>query len=348
MESGDELITDRAGAVDIRLEDKSLLRVGSNSSYRLEENSSTHQFIHRLISGIVRVLVPKGEKAAAMKLEVRTAEGTIGVRGTEFVVIRNGSATELKGLEGEVTFGPADASFADTAKFVPVRGGFESRVANGAAKPSEPVAFDLPAYLKSLDSPEGPFKALVKRAKAVVKARSNAPAAPTAMVVAPVAAPKPSIKVAAKAEAKVPAAKNDPSMQLYQAALIGHVETMRAALKAGAAINKTQTVNKISPLQAAVLSDNPAAVAFLIDNKAEVNARDALGRTPLMTLASEGGVTTMVVALLDKGADPSLVDSDGMTAQALADESVKNAKDEKTRKMFQEISDALPDVPAAK
>ncbi|RZA00326.1 MAG: hypothetical protein EOP11_18450, partial [Proteobacteria bacterium] len=99
LESGDELITDRAGAVDIRLEDKSLLRVGSNSSYRLEENSSTHQFIHRLISGIVRVLVPKGEKAAAMKLEVRTAEGTIGVRGTEFVVIRNGSATELKGLE---------------------------------------------------------------------------------------------------------------------------------------------------------------------------------------------------------------------------------------------------------
>jgi ankyrin repeat protein len=183
----------------------------------------------------------------------------------------------------------------------------------------------------------------------VVKARSNAPAAPaTTMAVAPVAAPKPSIKMAAKAEAKAPAAKNDPNMQLYQAALLGQVESMRAALKAGAVINKTQTVNKISPLQAAVLSDNPAAVLFLIENKADVNARDALGRTPLMTLASEGGVTTMVVALLDKGADITLVDNDGMNAQALADESLKAAKDEKTRKMFQEISDAIPNAPEHK
>lgn len=339
LKPGDELTTDRASAVDIRLEDRTLIRVGANSSYRLEEDSAAKKLIHRLVSGIVRILVPKSDKPSAnVKFEMRTAEGTIGVRGTEFVVIKSDGETQLKGLEGEVTFGGAGAAFAEAARFVPVRGGFESRVKAGAAAPGAATAFDLATYLRTLDSPEGPFKGLVARAKANVKARASEPAKAAPVVAAPAApAPRVPMKAAlAKAAPKAEAPKNDPNAQLFHAAGKGDVKGIEAALKAGADVNHTFEL-KVTALHMAVLSDSDSAVIVLIKKGADVNARDANGRTPLMTVARDGGKAQLVIALQESGADQSIKDSDGKTALELAEESLSLATEPAKKTMFQEI-----------
>jgi hypothetical protein len=100
LQMGDEVVTNKSTAVDIRLEDKTLIRVGANSSYKLEAEAKG--LLHRLLGGIVRVLVPPtGDKQAGFdRFRMSTPEGTIGVRGTEFVVIAAKGLTTLKGLEG--------------------------------------------------------------------------------------------------------------------------------------------------------------------------------------------------------------------------------------------------------
>ncbi|MCK7468602.1 MAG: ankyrin repeat domain-containing protein [Desulfosudis oleivorans] len=55
-----------------------------------------------------------------------------------------------------------------------------------------------------------------------------------------------------------------------------------------------------------------------IGDSADVNAKDAAGRTALH-LAAEGGLDEVVKALLDKGADPDAADADGLTALAIAE-----------------------------
>jgi hypothetical protein len=342
LKPGDELTTDRAVAVDIRLEDRSVIRVGVNSSYRLEEDSAAKKLFHRLLSGIVRVLVPKGEKNGAIKFEMKTAEGTIGVRGTEFVVIREGGETQLKGLEGEVTFGSAGANFNETARFVPVRGGFESRVKAGAAVPAVATAFDLDAYLRTIDSTDGPFKGLAKRKGAsAAKTRSAEPAKAPVVAAAPAAsAPRVSMKAQLAKEVKKEAPKNDPNGKLFEAARRGDEKGMAEALKAGADVNKPFALGATA-LHAAVLSDKEDAVVFLIKKGAKVDARDQQGRTPLMTVASDGGKPSLVIALQESGAKQDLTDVDGKTALNLAEESLSLATEQDKKDMFQAIVDEL-------
>lgn len=65
---------------------------------------------------------------------------------------------------------------------------------------------------------------------------------------------------------------------------------------------------------------DPEAVAVLAGEGADINSRDLLGRTPLIEHAAnyEDGVDDVVMALLDLGADPNVRDHDGDTAMAFA------------------------------
>lgn len=61
----------------------------------------------------------------------------------------------------------------------------------------------------------------------------------------------------------------------------------------------------------------PALATQILDGAADPNARDAQGRTPLMAMARVGE-RKVIRVLLARGADPTLVDDDGLTAAEVA------------------------------
>ncbi|BDU22905.1 ankyrin repeat domain-containing protein [Dyella sp. GSA-30] len=65
---------------------------------------------------------------------------------------------------------------------------------------------------------------------------------------------------------------------------------------------------------------DPEGVAVLVGEGADIDARDLLGRTPLIEQAAnyEDSVDGVALALLDLGADPNASDQDGDTAMAFA------------------------------
>lgn len=88
---------------------------------------------------------------------------------------------------------------------------------------------------------------------------------------------------------------------LMMAALRGRLEAMKALIAKGAPVNRPGW----SPLHYAASSPSAAAVAMLLEQGAEVDARAPNGNTPLM-LAARYGSEDSVVLLLRKGADRKL------------------------------------------
>jgi hypothetical protein len=336
LEIGDEVVTGRNIAVDIRFDDKTLIRVGANSSYKLESESKG--LFHRLLSGIVRVLVPPSpdSKVGFDRFRMNTPEGTIGVRGTEFVVIAAKGQTTLKGLEGEVLFGASDADFGKEGSYVSVKKGYQSSVSKGG-KPLAPSPFPLAKYLKEIDGRGGVFGALSARTGTPVKARSAvvAKAAPKA-----VAAPtplKPKVKAMSmgtkKEEAKE--AEQDPDDMLFLAASIGDIEKTKAAIKKGADVN-SRHINQNTALHAASVQSKYDIMKLLVESGADVNAKNQDGLTPLMMVAFETGDAKAAVLLLDSKARVNEKDRSGVTALDLAKDGY-----EKNKEVWQDIFDLL-------
>lgn len=73
----------------------------------------------------------------------------------------------------------------------------------------------------------------------------------------------------------------------------------------------------ISVLQFAVMECDVEVVRSLVDNGADVNRRNSVGRTPLMYAAMQGRVDN-VKLLLEKGADVNALAPNGVTALSLA------------------------------
>jgi ankyrin repeat protein len=69
-----------------------------------------------------------------------------------------------------------------------------------------------------------------------------------------------------------------------------------------------------SALQDAARAGNLPQVERLLRQGAALNAADAAGRTPLI-LAAMQGHTAVVQRLLAAGANPALIDNDGLNAQ---------------------------------
>ncbi|MHC5007117.1 MAG: ankyrin repeat domain-containing protein [Planctomycetota bacterium] len=102
---------------------------------------------------------------------------------------------------------------------------------------------------------------------------------------------------------------------LNLAARHGQVEVMGALVEAGASTTATDKRGR-TPLMAAVQSRKPdkqEAIRFLIDNGADVNARDQLQGTALLRAAGSFGDLDSVQVLLSAGADVNVQDKNGMT-----------------------------------
>jgi Ankyrin repeats (3 copies) len=79
-----------------------------------------------------------------------------------------------------------------------------------------------------------------------------------------------------------------------------------------AAVAPRAGTNPSAALQRAAEVGDLAALEALVANQADIDSRDAAGRTPLM-LATLHGQTDAVAALLAHGADPNAADADGTT-----------------------------------
>lgn len=325
LEVGDELSTDAATAVDIRLADDTLIRVGVNSSYRVEESSKLHSLVHRLLSGVVRVLVKptdRDHKDPTIKFRLQTPEGTIGVRGTEFVVVRTKGRTQLKGLDGEVLFGAGDTDFGKAGTYIPVPHGFESEiVADGGAPKVQ--KFDLKGYLSSINGSGGPFGPLSSRTAGQANRYVRSAVTPdTAAKPAPIEeAAEKSAKAGPVAEKpKSHAEKPDHQSLLLKAAFAGDVEVAKRALAGGANIDAPSGESLgHNALQVAMLNDKKDMFLFLVGEGADCNKVDENGLTPLMFAAVQKLDMAFAYALVDPGAaDVDITNKDGKTALDLA------------------------------
>lgn len=295
--AGDEVKTGSLSAVDLRFEDNTLVRVGVNSSYKVEEKNS--HAASRLGVGILRILVPENTtREKKIRFQLRTAEGTVGVRGTEFVVERQKEETRVKTLRGEVLLGPADADFADLGRFVLVLKGYESVIRSGkGASPSKPAKMPLQETLNDLNEKRGPFGPLASRISGQVKARSTSPETKTSK-----AAPAFSLTVSGPSKSAATPAEpggNDPLDLLASAALKCDQEALNAVLS-----TKKVEINSVLPkvknstvLHVAAASndiDNLDQQLSFVQNLIDADpsmlfAKNDEGRTPLSSVAAETG-----------------------------------------------------------
>lgn len=89
---------------------------------------------------------------------------------------------------------------------------------------------------------------------------------------------------------------------LYLASQHGHASLIQALIKAGGDV-KTGTTNGTTPLMAAAASGDVDAVRVLIENGADVNAKDGVRQqTPLMYAAASNRAA-VITLLVSKGAD---------------------------------------------
>ena len=104
-------------------------------------------------------------------------------------------------------------------------------------------------------------------------------------------------------------------IDVFAATMLGRVKIVRAFLEEIPAIHAVRGPHGIPLLSHAIVGGEPAAelVALLIERGADVNAKSAVGMTPLMMAASVGHVEAIDL-LLARGADAKLADAKSRTA----------------------------------
>lgn len=96
-------------------------------------------------------------------------------------------------------------------------------------------------------------------------------------------------------------------------------------IESGADVNKASRINNITPLIAAVITNNIEIVKVLLASGADINQPGGMfNRTPLI-MAARMGFTDIVHELLMAGADTSVRDKDGNTAYFSAKSSLIKA-----------------------
>ena len=156
LSEGDRVLTDGASFVEALLGDGSLVRIAPNTDYefkKFSQNDANGVFTWAfgLARGGVRAIVEKKDnKKRVVKFKVNTPAGTMGVRGTELLLLHDQASelTTLYTLSGEVVLGPADANVNQLKIFQVVSKDFMSTIRKGDKRASTPRRFTLDEVLK--------------------------------------------------------------------------------------------------------------------------------------------------------------------------------------------------------
>lgn len=96
--AGDALRTNASGNLTIRFADKSLVRMGRNTTMVVKKISSTSDSVLSLTEGTIWARAARG----GSKVQVETPAATAAIRGTDWTLTVNGDRTTLTVLEGAV------------------------------------------------------------------------------------------------------------------------------------------------------------------------------------------------------------------------------------------------------
>jgi len=108
---------------------------------------------------------------------------------------------------------------------------------------------------------------------------------------------------------------------LHRAAYADHVHVAEVLMRHGADVGAIAHDNGYTPLHCAASFGCSAMVAFLLDHGASIDARDAMGRTPVhvaMLHWEKDAMWQVVSLLIRRGADTSIQDDEGRTPLATA------------------------------
>lgn len=156
LEEGDRVLTDSGAMVEALLGDGSLVRIAPNSDYEFKSfghNASAGVFTWAfgLAKGGVRAIVEKKDnKKHVVKFKVNTPAGTMGVRGTELMLLHDNKTgtTSLYTFSGEVLLGAANANVNNTKLFQFVGKDYMSTVRVGDKMASTPRRFTIDEVLE--------------------------------------------------------------------------------------------------------------------------------------------------------------------------------------------------------
>lgn len=109
------------------------------------------------------------------------------------------------------------------------------------------------------------------------------------------------------------------STPLIRAAENGRTEIVRMLLEQGASVQDTNNSGGTALIEACDYRGNSDTARLLIENKADIEAKDCLDVTPLMKASLNGHANT-VRLLLAQGADPTLINKQCQTALSWAEE----------------------------
>jgi ankyrin repeat protein len=104
------------------------------------------------------------------------------------------------------------------------------------------------------------------------------------------------------------------------ASFFGHIEIVKLLVAEGANPNLASNNQfKVSPIHSACAVSSYDIASILIENGADVNARQMRGVTPLHS-AAHNGQTILAKLLIDNGADVNAENDDGQTPEHMAEE----------------------------
>jgi len=83
----------------------------------------------------------------------------------------------------------------------------------------------------------------------------------------------------------------------------GNIDSLKALVEQDPKVINEKGNNQLTPLHFAIGGGNKTIITYLLDNGAEVNAKDSEGRTPLFFAVVVTGKIDLAKILIDKGAD---------------------------------------------